>query len=192
MIGASLAVRIAGEMREYEAMQARVEEKKQQLAALESQHEVGQRRLAVLRADKTHKSVLIEHGYIRPGDRILLFPRTAEEEREARLPKNDLAPHPPLDEEQNAPSLWQRAASRVGSWLGGGKATDNQAQSASEEPTSATPPASAPPGATGNTGASRAAPMVAATPRSNPSTPSSRPARGLSVDGDSSTGAHRQ
>jgi hypothetical protein len=45
-----------------------------------------------LQWEKGRTQSLVERGYIKPGDRILLFPTTPEERLRAELPRNDLAP----------------------------------------------------------------------------------------------------
>lgn len=105
---------------EYSWMQDQVDTKQLQLTAFNKQYELGQKRLAALKSDKGNEEILIEHGYIPPGDRILLFPATGEEQRAAAIPKNDLAPHEPST---GAPSPgagmasgWSSAGSVLHSW----------------------------------------------------------------------------
>jgi hypothetical protein len=86
---------------EYREWQMRVEKREEELAALKTQLAVGQKRLTALQSPQGREQVLVEHGYLRSGDRLLQFPPDAEESRQATLPPNDLTPHPVAN---NAPS----------------------------------------------------------------------------------------
>jgi hypothetical protein len=105
--------------------------------------------LSVLTSSAGREQLLLEHGYLKPGDRFLLFPITPEEERAAALPKNDLSPHPPSMQIGEADdSAWQRAGRTIGrAWqrFSGeaptGEATAGEATTG-EATASATPPVS--------------------------------------------------
>jgi len=105
---------------EYSGIKAQVEGQEAKLAALDAQYEVGQRRLQALESGKGVERLLIEHGYIRPGDRILLFPPTPEEQAAAAWPKNDLTSRPAApvgDKPRAAPSsAWQSGANVLRGW----------------------------------------------------------------------------
>ena len=96
---------------EYRKWQTRVHQREDELAALNTQLTVGQKRLAALQSPQGREQLLIEHGYLRPGDRILEFPAAPEETRQAQLPPNDLAPR--SEEWNNAStangSMWRIA-----------------------------------------------------------------------------------
>lgn len=51
-----------------------VEEKQAQLSALERQRDEEKGRLAHLKSEKGREQLLVERGYLKPGDRFLLFP----------------------------------------------------------------------------------------------------------------------
>ena len=53
---------------------AQANEKAQQLQALQTQHDAMKRRLAFSQLPKGREQSLIEHNYLKPGDRYLLFP----------------------------------------------------------------------------------------------------------------------
>ncbi|HVF10196.1 MAG TPA: hypothetical protein VNA16_05305 [Abditibacteriaceae bacterium] len=117
---------------DYREIKARADSKATLLAVLREQQRIGERRLAVLESGGGHEELLLDHGYIRPGDRILLFPATPEERRRREIPKNDLAPHPPAphpplitEDAANATtaSAWQRAGAVLGGWWRTLKAT---------------------------------------------------------------------
>ena len=91
---------------EYRKWQARVSKRDEELTALKTQLAIGQKRLAALQSPQGHRQLLIENGFLRPGDRILEFSSDAEETRQAALPPNDLTPH--ADE-------WNATASSSGS-----------------------------------------------------------------------------
>jgi hypothetical protein len=96
-------------LEDYHWLKSQVGNKQLQLAALDKQQTIGKARLAELTADKGREELLLEHGYIPPGERILLFPPDPQEQRAAAMPKNDLSPHPPSTEAGNSPSLLRRA-----------------------------------------------------------------------------------
>ena len=104
---------------DYRWLQAQVNYKQEQLAALRQQNENAQKRLAVLTSDKGREQLLIENGYVPPGSRILLFQPDPEERRAAEIPKNDLSPHPPSAHENASGSLWQQTGKAVGDWWRG-------------------------------------------------------------------------
>jgi len=88
-----------------------------QLVALEEQLDNGKRRLAVLRSDKGREQLLVEHGFLKPGDRILLFPSEPGQDVPAPIAKNDLAPRRAAMRDENAGSAWNRASRSVRLWL---------------------------------------------------------------------------
>ena len=103
---------------DYQHIKARADSKAELLAVLREQQRTAKRRLAALESGKGHEQLLLDHGYIRPGDRILLFPATVEERRKREIPKNDLAPHLPAGMEggHNGASAWRRAGAVLGGW----------------------------------------------------------------------------
>jgi hypothetical protein len=103
-------------LRDLRFWDAQVHAREVQLVALQDQLDVGRKRLAVLQSPKGREEILNSKGYIRPGDRFLLFPSTPEEKREAMIPRNDLSPHPPSMEEGRSTSTWRRAGDTLGQW----------------------------------------------------------------------------
>ena len=63
-----------GEVRE------RVTQKRATLADLNAQLEKGRNRLRALSSSSGKERVLVENGFIRPGERLLLFPKTTKPE----------------------------------------------------------------------------------------------------------------
>lgn len=55
-----------------------VDKKETQLAALEKQKHEDEKKLAYLQSEKGQEQILAQRGYLKPGDRILLFPVEAE------------------------------------------------------------------------------------------------------------------
>ena len=93
-----------------------VQAKRAQLRALEDQQTAARARVALLSSDKGRSQLLVERGYLRPGERILLFPTRpgeAERQRAARIPANDLMP-PAAPPER---TRWQKLRDRFGGWL---------------------------------------------------------------------------
>lgn len=102
---------------DYRWIETQVRLKEEHLAALKSQQAAGRRRLVVLTSTKGREELLLEHGYIKPGDRILLFPVTPAEQRAAKLPRNDLASQSTTrDVGDSDASAWQRAGNALGRW----------------------------------------------------------------------------
>ena len=102
---------------EYRLYQGEVDRKEATLNDLQEQLETGRKRLAVLQSPKGREQLLIEHGYIRPGDRILVFPATPKERQAATIPKNDLSPRPVERINDGAQSsAWRRAGDTLSRW----------------------------------------------------------------------------
>ena len=55
-----------------------VAQKEVQLAALEKQKHEDEKKLAYLQSEKGQEQILAQRGYLKPGDRILLFPVEAD------------------------------------------------------------------------------------------------------------------
>jgi len=80
------------------------------------QRDAARTRVALLSSNKGRAQLLVERGYLRAGERILLFPARSGEEvrqRAARIPVNDLAPPSPPRVE---PTRWQKLARAVSQW----------------------------------------------------------------------------
>lgn len=100
---------------DHQWLQSQVQNKQQQLAALNKQKSVGKARLTELSASKGRDQLLVQHGYIAPNERILLFPPDPDQQRAASIPKNDLSPRPPSAEAgQSSASAWSQAANALG------------------------------------------------------------------------------
>ena len=113
LLGATLGV-----WSEYRATKARVAARREVLVDLEKQAQNGRQRLKALSNKGGREQLLLENGYIRPGERLLLFPRTAEEQRQALQPKNDLSPHTKTDSNPSG-STWQSAGAVLRGWWNG-------------------------------------------------------------------------
>jgi hypothetical protein len=112
---------IQSSLADYALFRGQVESKEDQLRALRAQLHTGKQRLAGLQWEKGRTQSLVERGYIKPGDRILLFPTTPEERLRAELPRNDLAPRriPRAAVQRagsNTTSAWQRAGDTLSNW----------------------------------------------------------------------------
>ncbi len=68
-------LQVKGIMSEYKGVKARVATKQETLRALRAQLDAGSKRLATLGGGSGRERALAENGFIRPGERILLFPR---------------------------------------------------------------------------------------------------------------------
>lgn len=66
----------AGVWSELQTVKGRVSQKRSTLADLSAQLESGKRRLSALASSSGKERVLVENGYIKPGERLLLFPKT--------------------------------------------------------------------------------------------------------------------
>ena len=125
LLGAIMSSNYA-QFRQYDAQKT---EKAQQLSALQTQHDAMKRRLAFLQLPKGREQVLIEHGYLKPGERNLLFPHddkttppaTPTTSTRARSDKTALAETPRetpqnLANEDAGNSAWSRTGSNVSRW----------------------------------------------------------------------------
>jgi hypothetical protein len=96
--------------------QGQVSAKQVQLEVLHEQLDSGRKRLAVLQSSKGREQLLHENGYIRPGDRILLFPTTPAENQDALPSPTDSATKPLVIENGSTSSSWRRAGDMLGTW----------------------------------------------------------------------------
>jgi len=103
---------------DYQMFQAQADLKQEQLAALETQNEIAQKRKEELSSPKGREQLLIEKGYIPRNGRILLFPPDPEERRSAEISRNDLAPHPPSSKVERG-SIFHQSFQAVGDWWSG-------------------------------------------------------------------------
>lgn len=69
---------IAGAQADHQMMRVSVQQKQTQFAALQEQENEEKRKLAYLQSEKGREQILAERGYLKPGDRILLFPPDPE------------------------------------------------------------------------------------------------------------------
>jgi len=65
---------ISGAQADFRQIHQQVTEKQTQFRALDKQNSDEKARLAHLKSEKGREQLLAERGYLRPGDRILLFP----------------------------------------------------------------------------------------------------------------------
>ncbi len=75
-ITVTLAGTAAGIWTEYQGAHERVAQKRATLSDLNAQLEAGKRRLSALASASGRERVLVENGFIKPGERLLLFPKT--------------------------------------------------------------------------------------------------------------------
>jgi hypothetical protein len=86
-----------GAIAEYHRFQEQVEQNEVKFNTFKTQHEAMQRRLASLQLEKGREQILVEKGYVRPGERILLFPPEPEDARltdtpQTGTPQNGMSP----------------------------------------------------------------------------------------------------
>ena len=93
MISSFLMATIFSVRAEHHRWATRVAQRRAELAVLQTQLHVGARRLASLKSPQGKQELLIDNGYLKPGDRYLEFPADAAEKRASALPLNDLTPH---------------------------------------------------------------------------------------------------
>lgn len=95
---------------EYGRWETRVAQRQGELDALNAQLKTGERRLASLKSPQGRQELLIDNGYLKPGDRYLEFPADSDE-KEVKSPSNDLTPH--ADDWDGSPirggSMWRGA-----------------------------------------------------------------------------------
>jgi hypothetical protein len=115
----ALGTIIAANLAQYREYKGQADTKAAQLAALQAQHDTMKRRLAFLQLPKGREQTLLEHGYIRPGNRILLFPsepKTTTSDKSVTAPPKMQTPAV-LQEESG--TAWSRAAQSVSRWWQG-------------------------------------------------------------------------
>ncbi len=71
----------AGVRSELKSAKARVASKQTTLQALQKQLDQGRKRLSAFNGGSGRERALAENGFIRPGERILLFPRDNKSNR---------------------------------------------------------------------------------------------------------------
>ena len=87
LVACSLLLReIVAAQSDHQVIRRQLHDKQTQLAALEGQQREDEKKLAYLKSPKGREQILAERGYLKPGDRILLFP--AEKPDETSTPKN--------------------------------------------------------------------------------------------------------
>jgi hypothetical protein len=89
-----LMVTIFSVQAEHSRWRNRVAQRETELAVLEAQLKTGERRLAALQSPQGRQELLINNGYLKPGDRYLEFKEDSDESKQAEAPPNDLTPHP--------------------------------------------------------------------------------------------------
>lgn len=114
-----------------------------QLSGLQEQLDVGQRRLKSLRSAKGREQILAEHGFIRPGDRLLLFPREASPEAHSSRAQNDIVAKRGAIRDAASSSAWDRAARAMIGWLGSVSSTSSPATGTDAAPDASASAASA-------------------------------------------------
>lgn len=65
----------AGVLSELRSAESRVAQKRATLADLKTQFEIGKKRLSALSSASGKERVLVENGFVKPGQRLLLFPK---------------------------------------------------------------------------------------------------------------------
>lgn len=65
----------AGVWSELRSAESRVAQKRATLADLKTQFEIGKKRLSALSSASGKERVLVENGFVKPGQRLLLFPK---------------------------------------------------------------------------------------------------------------------
>jgi len=104
-------------MGDWRHWQGEVSAREAQMAALDTQLAIGRHRLTTLQAPKGREQLLVEHGFLRPGDRILLFPPTPEEKRAiAQNNSNDLSPRAEVSQGEPTGSAVSRAGRSIAEW----------------------------------------------------------------------------
>lgn len=73
---------IAGAQGDHQMLARSVDAKQTQLAALDKQRDEESKKLTYLKSEKGREQILAQRGYLKPGDRILLFPEPKAQSEE--------------------------------------------------------------------------------------------------------------
>jgi hypothetical protein len=105
-----LLVTILSMRAEYSDWKAQVARRQAEYDALQIKLKHEEKRLAALKSPQGRAELLIDNGYLKPGDRYLVFPAENDTKRLAAMPANDLAP---VESFRRSPaaggSLWRGA-----------------------------------------------------------------------------------
>jgi len=116
-----LSAMIVGNYAQFRKYQVQVDLKANQLTALQETHGTLKHRLGFLQLPKGREQVLLEHGYIKSGDRILLFPTEPAKPDFLTSPSStqstDDAAAQSFSDKQDGGTAWERASRTMSDWF---------------------------------------------------------------------------
>lgn len=114
---------------QFRKYQAQADFKAAQWSALHDQYQGLTHRLAFLQLPKGREQVLLEHGYLKGNQRILLFPSDAKNaaaapksstrstQNDSAIARNSLETAPTLSDKNDGGSVWKRAGRTLSGWM---------------------------------------------------------------------------
>ncbi len=119
MFSIPLSIMLMTNWAEFRSNRAQADFKAAQLASLQGTQDSLEQRLAFLQMPKGREQVLLEHGFIKPSQRVLVFPAT-KDVAPSSTRSDDFAPPADVSANQIANqtgTAWQKTARTLSSWI---------------------------------------------------------------------------
>lgn len=122
LIFLALSAMMAANLAQFRKYQRQADFKAAQLASLSETQSALSRRLTFLQLPKGREQVLLEHGFLKSGQRILLFPTekaapNAASDSSASSTGTDDANAPAPNDKDDGGNAWQRTARTLSHWM---------------------------------------------------------------------------
>ncbi len=116
----ALSAMMAANFAQYRKYQRQADFKAVQLASLSETQSALDHRLAFLQLPKGREQVLLEHGFLKPGQRILLFPADKAVPDNASndiVSSTGMTDTTTLSDKDDGGNAWQRTARTLSHWM---------------------------------------------------------------------------